>query len=292
MRSRIAVGTSVTTHRLERNGATLFYDIVGDGRPMVVVPGGPGFGSAYLRDTLGLGADDRRLIFVDQRGSGRSTGCEHPGLLTMSVFVDDLDAVRAELGHDRIDLVGHSFGGLQSLYYALLHENRVRSLILIESDPPTFQEWIRFHEVLATRSSDERDQLLATIESRSDWQNDPDALEAYFRAHLQPYFGCREHASSVRFGFEAGSLEKMTIVARAVRGDLGEWDITAALGRLTTPALIVYGTRSIFPSSAVLSMKQSLPHGRLEMMEGVGHFPFVENPTAFSRILQDFLATL
>ena len=158
----------VTTRTLERKGARLVYDVIGDGAPMIVVPGGPGFGSTYLRDSLGrLGDADRRLIFVDQRGSGRSTGHDRSELLTIATFVDDLEAIRADVGADCVDFIGHSFGGLQTLYYALTHPNRVRSLVLIESDPPTFKEWRRFREVLAARNDRERDHLLASIESRN-----------------------------------------------------------------------------------------------------------------------------
>ena len=281
----------VTTDAIERLGARLVYDAIGEGTATVIVPGGPGFGSTYLRHALPQAAfSDRRLIFVDQRGSGRSSGHERPELLTMATFVDDLEAVRTEIGEDRIDLVGHSFGGLQSLFYASRHPKRIGRLILVESDPPTFQEWCRFRNVLAIRSTEDVDRRLQSIESRDGWRSDPLCLETYFRAYLQPYFGRPECASRLVFGFAADSMDKMTIAARSLRADLGEWDISAALRSFTTPTLIMYGEKSIFPKSAVLSMHAALPGAQFEVIEDVGHFPFLEDPGTFTRIVQAFFA--
>ena len=151
---------SVATHASERLGARLVYDVIGEGATAIVVPGGPGFGSTYLRDSIVSLAHSRRLVFIDQRGSGRSSGHEQLHALTIRTFVDDLDAVAGELGENRIDLIGHSFGGLQCLFYALAYPNSVRRLALIDSDPPAAVEWRRYREVLAERGDEPRDRIL------------------------------------------------------------------------------------------------------------------------------------
>ena len=121
---------SIATYAFERIGARLVYDVIGEGATAIVVPGGPGFGSTYLRDSMVSLADARRLVFIDQRGSGRSSGHEQLHALTIRTFVDDLDVVRGELGDNAIDLIGHSFGGLQWLFYALSIRTRYVVLFL------------------------------------------------------------------------------------------------------------------------------------------------------------------
>ena len=282
----------MTTHAVERLGARLVYEIVGEGIPAIVVPGGPGFGSTYLRGSLARLADGhRRLIFIDQRGSGRSSGHQQPELLTMTAFVDDLECIRSAIGEDRIDLIGHSFGGLQSLFYALAHPDRLHRLVLVESDPPTFQEWRRFRDVVAERTTEQRDSVLQSIESREGWRTDPASVEAYFRAYLQSYFGRPDCASRLVFGFTAASFDKMAVTTRAIREDLGDWDIRVALQNLTIPALVIYGNASIFPESALRTTKEALSYARFEVMEDVGHFPFLEDAETFDRIVEDFLDT-
>ena len=103
----------VATYAFERLGARLIYDVIGAGATAIGVPGGPGFGSTYLHDPMVPLADSRRLAFIDQRGSGRSNG--HEG---------------HQLGDNAIDLIGHSFGGLQWLFYALSIRTRYVVLFL------------------------------------------------------------------------------------------------------------------------------------------------------------------
>jgi len=209
----------------------------------------------------------------------------------MTAFVDDLECIRSAIGEDRIDLIGHSFGGLQSLFYALAHPDRLRRLVLAESDPPTSQEWRRFRDVVAERTTEQRDSVLQSIESRESCRTDPASVEDYFRAYLQPYFGWPDCASRLAFGFTADSLDKMAVTTRAIREDLGDWDIRVPLQNLTIPALVIYGNASIFPESALRTTKEALSYARFEVMEDVGHFPFLEDPETFDRIVQDFLDT-
>jgi proline iminopeptidase len=283
---------SVATHAFERLGARLVYDVIGEGATTIVVPGGPGFGSTYLRDSIVSLAHSRRLVFIDQRGSGRSSGDERPHELTMQTLVDDLDATRAETSADSIDLIGHSFGGLQCLFYALANPNKVRRLALIDSDPPTAVEWRRYREVLAERDDEERNAILQSIESQPGWQTNPDSLETYFRTYVRPYFARPERVSRLHFGFGPDSFEKLTVTTRAIREDLGEWDIREALRTLTIPTLVIYGSDTIFPALAVESTIRSLPNARLEVMANVGHFPFLEDQPTFLTLVEDFLSAI
>ncbi len=98
----------------------------------MVLHGGPGIGSRYLRAPLQLSVGwNRLLFFYDQRGSGYSEGAEAPEQLTMENFVADVEAMRRASEVDRIDILGHSFGGLVALHYALRNPERVGRLVLV-----------------------------------------------------------------------------------------------------------------------------------------------------------------
>jgi proline iminopeptidase len=280
----------VQTRTLERFGARLVYDVIGHGSPMIVIPGGPGFGSGYLRNaiTSALSAG-RQLTFIDQRGSGRSTGHTSPEHLTVATFVEDLEAVRANVAADRVDLLGHSFGGLQALHYVLAYPHRLRNLLLVDADPPTFEEWNRFREVLAARRTPAEVQLMQALQSRDGWEVDPSTLETYYRIYLRPYFARPERASTLTFEFGRDAYPKLMTTGPAVRQSLGQWNLVPALARVTTPALIVYGRHTIFADSAPATMKAALTHARLEVLESAGHFPFIEAPDVFQRVVLDFL---
>jgi proline iminopeptidase len=92
----------------DANGLPIYYMQVGVGEPLVILHGGPGASHEYL---LPL-ARNNRLIFIDERGSGRSQKIEDPSGYTVENMVEDVEGVRASLGLGKINLLGHSYGGV------------------------------------------------------------------------------------------------------------------------------------------------------------------------------------
>ncbi|MFE7192295.1 proline iminopeptidase-family hydrolase [Kitasatospora sp. NPDC057541] len=99
------------------------------GLPLLVLHGGPGMPAAYLSPLFEL-ADERPVILFDQLGCGRSDRAADPAALTLEVFTEHVDLVREHLGHDRVHLFGHSWGGLLALSCYSAHPGRVASLVL------------------------------------------------------------------------------------------------------------------------------------------------------------------
>lgn len=98
------------------DGTSLAYRTVGDGPPLVCVPGGPGQDSRYLDDLGGLSAR-RTLVLLDNRGTGDSDAPADPASYRVDRLVDDLEALRRELGLARISLLGHSAGARAPVGY-------------------------------------------------------------------------------------------------------------------------------------------------------------------------------
>jgi pimeloyl-ACP methyl ester carboxylesterase len=101
----------------------------------VVVHGGPDFDHEYLLPELDRLADVCRLIYYDQRGRGRSFTGEVADDVTVGSEVEDLDAIRRELQLGSIAVLGHSWGALVAMEYALTHPAAVSHLILISPGP-------------------------------------------------------------------------------------------------------------------------------------------------------------
>ncbi len=97
------------------NGLKLYYEIVGQGRPLLLLNGGPGFSHAYLQSLSAL-KDDAQLIFFDQRGTGRSDKAD-PHDYTVDANVEDVEQLRQQLGLDDFILFGHSWGGMLAQAY-------------------------------------------------------------------------------------------------------------------------------------------------------------------------------
>src|ERR687886_3112978 len=95
----------------------LFVEEVGSGFPLIVLHGGPGFDHSMFRPYLDPLADDFRLLYVDERGQGRSERVD-PETLSLEVFARDVDLLAEALGLDRFALLGHSFGAIVTTWHA------------------------------------------------------------------------------------------------------------------------------------------------------------------------------
>jgi len=138
-------------HTFQAPGATLYVEILGTaaGTPLVVVNGGPGFdhtyehvampGTASAWETL---ARSRRVVFYDQRGNGRSGALKSGQTCTLADQIDDLEAVRVHLGADKIDLLGHSWGGFLAMAYAARHPEHIRHLVTVDSAAPKWSDTV------------------------------------------------------------------------------------------------------------------------------------------------------
>ena len=116
-------------------GIELYYRSVGSGTPVITVHGGPGLGHAYLRPGMDALADRFRVVYYDQRGSGRSE-LGDPDRVTLAGGIEDLKALVDGLGIERANLVGHSFGADLAALFASRHPDRVASMVLANPGPP------------------------------------------------------------------------------------------------------------------------------------------------------------
>jgi proline iminopeptidase len=120
---------------VDANGVLIYWKSIGSGAPLFVVHGGPGASHDYFLPHLVPLARTNRLIFIDERGSGRSERLENAKLYTVENMVEDIEAVRRALALEKIALLGHSFGGVLAQSYALRYPENLSSLILCSSGP-------------------------------------------------------------------------------------------------------------------------------------------------------------
>ena len=119
---QIASSVEPLETRILVGGASLYARAIGQGRPVIVLHGGPDFDHRYFLPDLNRLADAFRLIYYDQRGRGRSANNVRPEDVTLTSEMDDLDKVRQHFRLEAPALLGHSWGALLVLEYALRGE--------------------------------------------------------------------------------------------------------------------------------------------------------------------------
>jgi proline-specific peptidase len=274
------------------DGRRLFYDLRGEGDLLLCHPGGPGFSGAYLGDLGGLDRS-RTLVVIDPRGTGSSDPPVSEHAYALADYVADLGHVQEQLGVDRIDLLGHSHGSLVTLLYAAEHPDRVRQLVLVAVGAGFDERQIEAMQAAMQQRSAEPwyDDALAALEEEQEGQFRNDAELGQIVARELPFYFAR-YGDSER-AFVQRALEQ-PVHAGALRyfnaNEFMSFDLRPALASVTAPTLVVAGEEDfILGPPACREVARGIAGARLEVLEGVGHMPWVENPEAFARTVTDFV---
>jgi pimeloyl-ACP methyl ester carboxylesterase len=274
------------------DGLRLFYDEVGDGPLLVVLPGGPGTDARYLGDLGGLAAG-RRLVRADARAAGRS---EVPGDARSVSFVaqaHDVEHLRRHLGRERLDLLAHSAGCLTAQEYAAAYPGRVRRLILVtpvgraarETDPAELAalQGARRGEPWYQRAADAAAALHAGV-------LDPDG-ERLARARMIPFSWHRWTPERRRTEYTAGHANTLPWYRDAFYAEAGtEPYRVERLARAGNGPLVIAGVSDALVGTAPARLAAATyPGSPLEVMTASGHRPWAEEPEQFRRIVERYL---
>ena len=280
------------------DGGELFVRDLGSGRPIILIHGGPDFDHAYLVPELDGLADQFRPVFYDQRGRGRSFRGETPDSVTIESEIADLERVRAWTGAETVALLGHSWGGLLAMEYAIRHPNRVSQLILLDTAPASHEDMLALRGELRSRRTPEQ------LERMTELAADPAYLSGdiekdaeYHRIHFAPTVRRREDLDMVVGRLRVGFTPEGIVAARAIEDSLyaqtwlnEDYDLIPELGGLRIPALVIRGQGDFIPERASRRIADAIPSSRFVEIADAGHFAYVEQPEVVCSTIAEFLA--
>jgi proline iminopeptidase len=256
--------------------------------PRWVLHGGPGLDHTYLRPWLDPLAAAAPLVYVDLRGHGRSGSPAEAEGYALADAAADLVALSRARGESSFDLVAHDFGAAVALTLAARHPEVIRRLVLVA--PLRDGEQVR---AVARRSREALGEAgWAAIRALSTPQGtlrDPRSLPRLFRGlgrmwwHRPPSDATVEAmARGMTYRAEADA----NFLAAAQR-----FDARSLAPDVRAPALVVSGDDDLtFRAEESRALAELLPHGRYHEVAAAGHLPFIEQPAAFVRAVNDFLA--
>lgn len=280
---------------------SLYAREIGRGRPLIVLHGGPDFDHGYLLPDLDRLADAFRLIYYDQRGRGKSADGVRAADVTMASDIDDLDKVRQHFQLASTAILGHSWGAVLALEYALRHPDRVSHLILMNPAPASAADVSILRRFYLQKLGPDMARQVAIVKTVAYQQGDPEAVSARYRIHFKPALARHEDYEKLMVTMKAGfvSQGKAGILkARAVEDRLMQdtweragYDLIPKLAALRMPSLVIWGDHDFIPVEIATHIAHAIPNARLATLKGCGHFAYLECPSDVRAAIDGFMGT-
>lgn len=271
-------------------GGKLHYKTYGEGKPLLIINGGPGMSSegfASLAKELGK---NYLAILYDQRGTGASSMNEiNAQTMTMDLMVKDIETLRMHLKIDNWTVLGHSFGGMLASYYVSKHPKKVKGLILSSSGGVDLS-------------------LLSSLNLSSNLnQKERDSL-AYWTHKIQN--GDTSHHAAIKRGTYLAPAylydkklvpmiaERLTQGNMAINGFIWEdmrsinFDCKVALKNFKNPVLIIQGKQDVLDKSIAEKTHQLFSNSELYYIDKSAHYAWLEQPKLYFGKINSFLSRL
>lgn len=272
------------------HGTDLFYKILGQGDPVIVIHGGPGLNHRYFLPHLESISNGHKLIFFDMRACGQSGGVLDSAV-TEKLLLDDLDSIRTSLNLDKVTLLGHSFGGLLAVHYAEIFPGKVKALILVDPLPPVESAYDTLESNFTKRLTVDDNKNLAEISSSEEFKSHKaSAVEALEKIIFSTYIFDRNLISKIDLSGSEATAFNFLPYFPTIRNSIDYNYIRSNLSSISARTLIIHGDYDPLPFPVVKQMSEKIPDSRFVMIHNCGHVPFVEEPEIFSRSVSEFLA--
>lgn len=264
------------------NDYQLYVDLIGEGEPIVFLHGGPGSEHRFFLPHMVPLSKKFKLVFYDQRGCGKSDLSENDQY-SMKNEVENLEALRIQLGFEKMNLFGESWGSILALLYATTYPERVNKILLTAAIGVTSKGLERFSKELEKRlTEDDKIKL-------SKWEKNVKIGEASIEDLLQildPYYVFSQETLNRK--------EKNTFsgeVNKAIGTDIkNNYDVTGNLHKISNiPILVAQGSHDILTPSIIKELfSEHISHLQLVEIEKCGHWTVVEQPEKMCNVALSF----
>jgi proline iminopeptidase len=289
---------------VDSHGALIYYVSVGRGAPLVIVHGGPGASHDYFLPYLLPLMRTSRLVFIDERGSGKSSKFEDAKQYTIANMVEDIETVRQSLGLGKVSLLGHSYGGALAQAYALKYQKNLSHLILGSTFPSTKE----LNDALAKIKSEMQAKDLARLnvleaaglfDKGEPWEHGRYTEEYAKLAWGIGYFPyLYQNHPDPSYDPQSANTSTAWDVYREMWGSHGEYVVDGnlveveyldMLSQIKVPTLIIVGDHDESDPKMSQEMHEKIAGSQLVILPKSGHMTFVDQPTKFLDAVRTFV---
>jgi proline iminopeptidase len=288
---------------VDANGVMIYYKMLGRGAPLMIVHGGPGASHDYFLPYLLPLARHNKVVFIDERGSGRSQKLEDPSGYTVENMVEDVESVRQALGLGKISLLGHSYGGALAQAYALKYQANLTHLILgstWSSSKALNEIFLRMKQNMSPELRERIDKLEAAglYGHGKDYEKNRYTNDYMIAAWGEGYFPYLYHNHPDPDYDPVDNGKMAWDLYREMWGEHGEFVIdgnlksveyTEQLASIKVPTLILVGDHDECDPSLSQAMHEKIAGSKIVVFPKAGHMTFVDDTGIFIQTVDDFL---
>jgi pimeloyl-ACP methyl ester carboxylesterase len=288
------------------DGRLASYEVVGKGKPTLMLPGGPGFAASYMRRDAELFADTLQSFLIDPHGSGSSTPPADPAHYSPEGHAGFYDEVRQAIGLDTVCVLGHSFGGTTALTYAALFPQIVERCIAVapfgigtETDASNGGEANAATEAMLVRHAqapwyEEARTVIDQWTERILATDDPAVMEQMMATVLPFYVAYPDRPEVAEALAEFRHHLKADLAAgKAWEGGLYQTiDLRPVLTLISCPTLLIAGELDFTAGPAqARPMAAAIRGAQLLVISNCGHAPSIEAHAEYRRAVLEFLSS-
>lgn len=280
------------------NGTELYFEVTGDedAPTLLYLHGGPGYNAYSFRELAGEDLGEYRVVYLDQRGSGRSAPLDQD-TLDLDTLVQDVEAVREYLGIERLTPLGHGFGATVAFEYARRHRQRVERVIAVNP-------WVHIPELALTLlfgaasmtgkpASDPHDEVVARTPEDRYPQVGAARVEAAFgllnARDLLNALQFKDTQSRMRLEFadvESQLLGGAEVQQALVMQGFWEFEYLPFLAQVKPPVFVIAGASDQTSYPQQVEYVQDLTTADLTVLDA-GHYPWADDAEAFAQAVRE-----
>lgn len=277
---------------IEHNGIKIHYTIIGAGKPILFLSGGPGFSSDYMVPIADLLSNSFQCILLDQRGTGKSiVPIYDTNFINISATIEDIEFLRKHLGYEEWIVLGHSVGSFLASKYASDYPNSISTMIHVSTVGFNASFWDYFTDNLWSR-------LLPSDKELAEYWADSLIVAKDFRrarfefqkAIMPAYFYDRKYSLLLtqKLKPEDYNIDVWWFIV----DDMMKIDLSEISSSCNKPVLVLHGRQDPVGELIPLVVSQTYSNSKLVFIEQAGHMPWLEKPENFMNAIISFLTAI
>ncbi|NPA68904.1 MAG: proline iminopeptidase-family hydrolase [Chlorobi bacterium] len=277
---------------IDVEGGKVWYKIEGKGNktPVLILHGGPGATSYYLKPLAAL-SSDRPVIFFDQLGCGRSTLKMDTSQMNIKFYVDEVEQVKSKLGLKEFYLYGQSWGTVLAAEYYFAHPEGVKALIFA-SPALSGKLWIRDAKLLLKQLPDSLQQIILKHEKDKTFDSPEykEALTVYYQKHIARKLPWSPDIDSTfKYLGEEVYVHMNGPSEFTFTGTLQYYDALPELPDIKVPTLFICGEYDEARPETVEYYASLVPGSEFAVINDAAHMTMQDNPEEDIKTIRNFI---